>query len=123
MSGVAFICVIDDDSSVRKALLNLIESMEFKGCGHRSAEDALGCGDAEAAACILTDIHMPGLDGFALKRALDERGCVTPIIMMSGRDDVLLERRAQEAGAICFLRKPLHAEALARCLTHAVGNH
>ncbi len=119
MSGIPTICVVDDDSSVRNALINLIASMGFEGCSHHSAEAALISGDALAAACILTDIHMPGLDGFALKRRLDELGSETPVIMMTGRDDAHLERRAIEAGAMCLLRKPLRANALAKCLAEA----
>ena len=94
--------------------------MGYRCLGHRSAEEALDTGDAEASACVLTDIHMPGLDGFGLQRRLAELGADTPVIMMSGRDDVHLERRAREAGALFFLRKPFHADVLARCLAHAV---
>ncbi|BBD96970.1 response regulator [Sphingobium amiense] len=121
MSGILTVCVVDDDPSVRNALVNLIASMGFRGCGYHSAEAALRSGDVLAAACILTDIHMPELDGFALKRRLDELGSDTPVIMMTGRDDAHLERRAIEAGAMCLLRKPLHADALARCLAEAFG--
>ena len=95
--------------------------MGFQSCGHQSAEAALDSGDAMAAACVLTDVHMPGLDGFGLKRRLNELGCGTPVIMMTGRDDPHLERRAYEEGALCLLRKPLRAEALARCLARAIN--
>lgn len=122
MSGVPTICVIDDDPSVRKALVGLIASMGFHSCGHPSVEDALSSGDAVSCACVLTDIHMPGIDGFGLKRLLDELGAGTPVIMMTGRDDAHLERRAKEAGAFCFLRKPLRAEALGKCLALAVAD-
>jgi FixJ family two-component response regulator len=121
LSGVLTICVIDDDPSVRKALVGLIASMGFESCGYPSAEAALDSGSAQTSACVLTDIHMPGLDGFALKRRLDAMGTGTPVIMMTGRDDVHLEQRAREVGAVCFLRKPLRAHALATCLARAVA--
>jgi FixJ family two-component response regulator len=118
--GGPLICVIDDDVSVRKALVGLIVSMGYRCCGHDSAEAALESGEAEAAGCILTDIHMPGLDGFALKQVLDARGCGAGMIMMTARSEGHLERRALEAGALCFMRKPLRAEALAKCLARAL---
>jgi FixJ family two-component response regulator len=121
LSGVPDVCVIDDDYSLRKALVGLITSMGFQCRGHGSAEAALECGDAERAGCVLTDIHMPGLDGFALKKRLDGLGRGDRVIMMTGRDDVLLEQRARDAGALCFLRKPLRAEALADCIAQAIG--
>lgn len=114
------ICVVDDDLSVREALLSLLASMGFAGCGHESAEEALRSGDATKATCILTDIQMPGLDGFALKRRLDEIGCVIPVIMMTARTDEHLERRARDVGAMCLLRKPFAAQTLARCLDEAI---
>jgi len=115
------ICVIDDDASVRRALVGLIASMGYRSCGHASAAESLESGQAEAAAVILTDIQMPGMDGFDLKRALDARGCATPVIMMTGRADGQLEIRALEVGAFCFMRKPLDAKSLAECLERALN--
>ena len=115
------ICVVDDDISVRRALSALIGSMGYRCAGYASAEALLASDDAEAASCIVTDIHMPGLDGFALKQLFDARGHHACVIMITARAETHLERRAFEAGAICFLRKPLLADALAACLARAVG--
>jgi FixJ family two-component response regulator len=117
------ICVVDDDLSVRKALVALIESMGYRCAGYASAEAVLESGDVGTASCILTDIHMPGLDGFALRRMLVDRGHPACMIMMTARSEAHLERRALEAGALCFLRKPLLADALAACLARAVCVH
>jgi FixJ family two-component response regulator len=112
--------VIDDDRSVRKALVGLIVSMGYCCAGYESAEAVLASEDAQDAACYLTDIHMPGLDGFGFKRRLDAQGCSAGVIMMTARPERHLERRALEAGAVCFLRKPLRADALARGLALAL---
>ncbi|WP_239479447.1 response regulator [Lichenicola cladoniae] len=95
--------------------------MGYRCVGYASAEAGLTSGHAQAADCIVTDIHMPGLDGFDLKQKLDARGSSGRVIMMTGRSDSRLELRAQEAGAFCLLRKPLHAGALAACLSRALG--
>jgi FixJ family two-component response regulator len=114
------ICIIDDDLSVRKALVGLITSLGYRCSGYESAEAVLSSDEVDCAACIVTDIHMPGLDGFGLKRVLDFRGCTAGVIMMTARVEGHLERRALEAGAVCFLRKPLRADALAKCLALAI---
>ena len=114
------ICVIDDDLSVRKALVGLIVSMGYRCSGYESAEAVLASEDARSAACYLTDIHMAGLDGFGLKRRLDAQGCSAGFIMMTARAEGHLEQRALEAGAVCFLRKPLRADALKNCLALAL---
>jgi FixJ family two-component response regulator len=62
--------------------------------GFESAEALLASNESEGAACFLTDIHMPGLDGFALKRVLDSRGCTAGFIMMTARIEGHLECRA-----------------------------
>ena len=121
MPGRPLICVVDDDAAVRRAIVGLINSMGYRCSGHPSAKAALDSGEAEAAACIVTDIHMPGVDGFALKQLLDDRGCCAGVIMMTARGEEHLERRAFEAGALCFMRKPLHAETLAKCLAQALA--
>jgi FixJ family two-component response regulator len=91
--------------------------MGYRCSGYESVEGVLSSGEADVAACIVTDIHMPGLDGFALMRELGSRGCRAGVIVITGRSEEHLERRALDAGAICFLRKPLRAEALARAIT------
>lgn len=121
MPAGPLICIVDDDLSVRKALVGLIVSMGYSCCGHASAEAVLNSGDAERAACIVTDIHMPDMDGFALKQAVAERGYRASIVMMTARSETHLERRALDAGAICFLRKPLRADILRKCLARAIA--
>jgi FixJ family two-component response regulator len=120
LAAEPLICVIDDDASVCKALVGLIVSMGYRCSGFASAESALASNEAAEAACFLTDIHMPGLDGFALKRLLDSRGYDAGVIMMTARVEQHLELRALEAGAVCFLRKPLRAGELARGLALAL---
>lgn len=113
--------MIDDDSSVRKALVGLIASMGYRCEGFPSAEACLDAGQAELAACIVTDIHMPGLDGFGLKRNLVARQCRTAVIMITGHGEAHLEKQAFDAGAFDFFRKPLRAELLAKSLFLAMG--
>ncbi|WP_158746503.1 response regulator transcription factor [Acidisphaera sp. L21] len=120
MLKTPLVCVIDDDPSLRKALIGLIASMGYRCCGYASAEGYLASGDVEFVGCILSDIQMPGLDGFAFKEILDAGGCRAGFIMMTARSEVHLERRALEAGAVCFLRKPLCVDQLATCLERAV---
>jgi FixJ family two-component response regulator len=115
------VCVIDDDISVCRALVELVTSMGYRCSGHDSAEALLASVDAADAHCIVTDIHMPGLDGFGLKQQLASRGCRAKVIMITARTEEHLERRALAAGAICFLRKPLRADALAESLSLALG--
>jgi FixJ family two-component response regulator len=114
------ISIIDDDESLRAALVELIGSLGHEARGFCSAEEFLASGAMSSFDCIITDIHMSGMSGFDLKKALAGRRCTVPVIMITARSDPALEGRAFAAGAIAFLRKPFEADTLIACLDRAV---
>jgi FixJ family two-component response regulator len=114
------ISIIDDDESMRSAVVALVRSAGYEAQGFASAEDFLGCGTVESFACIITDIQMPGMSGIELKQHLTACKCPVPVIMVTARHDQGLEERAIASGAACFLRKPFDADALVGCLEGAL---
>src|ERR1700761_4237435 len=114
------ISIVDDDTSMRDALVGLIRSLGYEVRGFASAEDFLACEDIKRFSCAITDIQMPGMSGFELKRQLDERHGALPIIMITARLDPGLKERAMSVGAACFLRKPFKTNALVDCLERAL---
>jgi FixJ family two-component response regulator len=113
------VSVIDDDESFRLALVASLSSLGYRIRGFASAdefiaEDRAGCYD-----CIITDIHMPGIGGFDLKRLLAARGSTVPVIMITARGEQGLESKAAASGAVCLLRKPFETDALIDCLERA----
>lgn len=72
-------------------------------------------------ACVVTDIQMPGMSGFDLKRAMNDRDCTVPVIMITARGEPELEQSAFASGALCFLRKPIDSNMLADCLVRALN--
>ncbi|PRD43082.1 response regulator [Phyllobacterium phragmitis] len=81
-----------------------------------SAEEFLESGVISDSSCVITDIQIPGMSGIALKRTMDERGCCIPVVMIPARAELGLEEKALASGALCFLRKPIDAKALAECI-------
>jgi two-component system response regulator FixJ len=67
-------------------------------------DHSLDVAEGIADGCILLDVNMPEPDGFAVKRALTERGISVPVIMMSGSGDLSL--LAMRAGVDDFMQKP-----------------
>jgi FixJ family two-component response regulator len=114
------IAVIDDDQSFQAALVELLCSLAYEVRGFASAEEFAAAGMADPYACIITDIHMPGMSGFDLKRLLASRGCRVPLIMVTAGTDPGLEGKAMSRGAIGLLRKPFEASALIGCLERAL---
>jgi FixJ family two-component response regulator len=115
------ISIIDDDESMRRAVVALIRSAGYEARGFASAEEFLASGVVAGFACIITDIQMPGMSGIELKQHLLAIQCLVPVIMITARHDMDLEGKALASGAICFLRKPFEADILIRCLESALG--
>jgi FixJ family two-component response regulator len=110
------ISIVDDDDSMRDALVGLFRSLGYDARGFASAEEFLACSELKRFACTVTDIQMPGMNGFELKRQLDQRHGKLPVIMITARSEPGLEEKAISSGAACFLRKPFETETLVTCV-------
>jgi len=62
--------------------------------------------------CVIADIRMPEMDGFALQQRLAAPRSTFPLIMVTGHGDVSLAVRAMKAGAIDFIEKPFTADEI-----------
>jgi FixJ family two-component response regulator len=114
------IAIVDDDESMRRALVALVRSAGYEGHGFASAVEFLASGTVSSFACIVTDIQMPGMSGIELKQHLTASQMSMPVIMITARHDLGLEDAANASGAACFLRKPFEADTLIRCIEDAL---
>lgn len=114
------VSIVDDDASVRQALIGLVHALGWRTLAFDSAEAFLGDQAASASDCVVTDIQMPGLSGIELKDQLSARGCDAPVIMITARDEPALKAKAEASGAYCFLRKPFAGDAMIACLEGAL---
>jgi len=108
----ALVSIVDDDLSVRRSAQRLLRSSGLRAKVFASAEDFLKSGSVEETACLLLDVSMPGMNGLELQRRLAEINHTIPIVFLSARASEEEERRALQAGAAGFLRKPVSKEAL-----------
>jgi FixJ family two-component response regulator len=122
MADALLISIVDDDDAMREALVGLVRSLGYEVRDFASAEDFLACNDLGKFACAITDIQMPGMNGFELKRELSTRQDSLPVIMITARAEPGIEGKAMSSGATCFLRKPFEAETLANCLQRVLGS-
>jgi len=112
MAREPLIAVIDDDDSFRVALVEALSSLGYGALGFASAEDFFAGGGTGPYDCVITDVHMPGMSGFDLKRRLVAHASGLPVIMITADTEPELEARAAAAGAVCLLRKPFQADAV-----------
>jgi FixJ family two-component response regulator len=115
----AIVFVIDDDASFRGSVELLIRSTGFKTQGFGSADEFLASQMSDAPACLVLDVHLPGLSGLELQQELGKRGIFAPIIFITGQGNIPMTVRAMKAGAVEFLSKPFHDEDLLNAINDA----
>jgi two-component system response regulator FixJ len=82
----------------------LLKSGGYSVEQYSSGADFLDVADELTDGCVLLDINMPEPDGFAVHRALIDRGVLLPVVMMTGSGDLTV--LAMRAGVADFMQKP-----------------
>jgi FixJ family two-component response regulator len=115
------ISIIDDDPSVREATQSLIRSLGYAAEAFSSAEEYLQSDCVRESACVITDLHMPGMSGEDLQDRLIAQGHQIPMIFVTAYFEELARDRVMDAGAFGFLPKPFSDESLIECLDKALN--
>lgn len=120
MSTSSVIAIVDDDAGVRGSLDSLMRSVGMTTRAFSSAEDLLACGDQAGLACIVTDLHMPGMNGLELQAEMLRRGWPNPLILMTAFPTDAARDQALAGGALAFLTKPIDPDSLLDAIEGAV---
>jgi len=112
--------LVDDDARLREALRGLLEAHGRTVIAFDSAQAYLSHARADAAACLVLDLELPGTSGLELQQRLGV-GMGPPIIFISGRGDIPKTVRAMKAGAIEFLTKPVLPDTLLGAVATALS--
>ncbi len=112
--------VLDDDSTVRDGLSNLLKSVDIAVETFGSAEDFLRSKRPDRPACLILDVRLPGTSGLDFQQDLARLGVSMPIIFVTGHADVPMSVQAMKAGAVEFLCKPFREEELLRAVRSAI---
>ena len=113
------IYVVDDDESVCRALKTLLMTYEFEVMTFNSAKSFFDAVPSDAPGCLVLDIHMPGLDGWAMQKRIFDSGSKRPVIFISAEKQDNAADRALKAGAVGFLQKPFNDQALVDLINQA----
>jgi len=98
--------IIEDDRSVRSALVNLISATGLEAVSFDSVDSFMDEAVSALAGCFLLDIKLPGVSGLEFLTEMKARHLHLPVILISGYGDVPLTVQGMKAGAIDFLTKP-----------------
>ena len=116
----SLVYVIDDDTSMLKAIGRLLESEDYSVEMFTGAREFLARVPHTGPSCVILDLNLPGLNGLELQQALAERGLGEQIIFITGGASVPTCVQAMKAGAVDYLSKPFGDEELLYALEQAL---
>jgi FixJ family two-component response regulator len=112
--------LIDDDKSVRTALVRLLKSAGYPARQFASGEAFLRECSTDPPGCLLLDLRLPTLSGLDLIETLVQRGSPFGVIVISGRGEIQDGVNAMKLGAVDFLTKPLDETQLLQRVAFAL---
>ena len=119
--AAAVVSVVDDDPSILRALKRLIRTEGLSVETFESAEDFLRSPKRDRTACLVLDVRLRGMSGFALLEGLEGGGLRIPTVLITAHDDAPTRERAQRAGAVEYLRKPFDEQLLITAVHRAMA--
>jgi FixJ family two-component response regulator len=106
------IAVVDDEETVRKALVRLLQAAGYDARAFSSGAALLQSLSTYDPDCLVLDLQMPGLSGTDVQRALKHAGVDIPVVVMTAHDSALARAECLREGAIAYLCKPVDERAL-----------
>jgi FixJ family two-component response regulator len=114
------ITIVDDDRLYRESMQKLVVLMGYTVEAFPSAADFLRSRHLSDTACLVADVHMPGMTGVELHRYLVGAGYAIPTILVTAYPDEVIRDQALKDGVVCYLSKPVDDDYLERCLRSAL---
>ena len=111
------VLVVDDDPKIRSLLRNVLEDDGFSVCEAQTSAEVIQCLEASNISLITLDLNLGSENGIEVARRIRKTSNV-PIIMVTGKDDVIDRVVGLEMGADDYITKPFHVrEVIARIRT------
>jgi FixJ family two-component response regulator len=112
------VAIVDDDPRLLESLEDLLESAGHVVRPFSSGQSLLNSNALPEIDCLITDIGMPGLDGFELQHLMNQRRPGLPVILITGRHDIA--ELPQPKGSR-FFQKPFNGQALLEAVREALA--
>jgi two-component system response regulator FixJ len=116
------IAVVDDEECIRKALQRLMTSAGLAVQVFSSGAEFLEWLKQKRPACVVLDLHMPGVSGFDVQARLAEANDKLPVIVITGNHTDETMNRVTSAGASAYFTKPVDDEQLLAAVNEAIGS-
>jgi FixJ family two-component response regulator len=108
--------IVDDDESICRALKTLLMTCGFTVKTFNSAQSFFDAVPNDEPGCLILDIRMPVLDGWATHKIIADSGSKRPVMFISAEEQADGIDRALKVGAVGFLQKPVDGEVLVQLI-------
>lgn len=119
------ILIIEDDESVRKAIVRLFESKKYRVLAAGSAVELLSVLYDTPIDLIILDVGLPWINGYEIAKMMKEHGDLrkVPIVFLSGNQDSDAMKKGFQVGAHDFITKPFDIEKVAKTIDVLLDLH
>ena len=106
------ILVVEDDVKLNQIVCTYLSGAGYLATGCYSAAEAFDAMEATMFSLIVSDIMMPGMDGFAFAEAIRDADKAIPIIFLTAREDMAAKQKGYRIGIDDYLVKPVEMDEL-----------
>ena len=106
------ILVVEDDTDLNRSVCSFLNQSGYEATGCLNAEDAFDAMYDTVFDLIVSDIMMPGIDGFEFVKSVREINEEIPILFMTARDDFAAKQRGYRVGVDDYMVKPIDLDEL-----------
>ncbi|MEX1083592.1 MAG: response regulator, partial [Xanthobacteraceae bacterium] len=114
------IFIVDDDPAVCDALAVIFTLEGYRVTSFGDGPSLLDAARSTTPACILLDVHMPGMSGLDVLKRLNAQHFPCPIFIISGQGDIPMAVEAIKQGALDFIEKPFDANTVVTRVCEAI---
>ena len=106
------VLIVEDDAALREALIDTLHAAGIAALAAGDAEEALQKMQTEDIALVISDVHMPGPNGYELLTSIKQLRPDLPVVLMTAHGTVAQAVSAMREGATDYIVKPFDAQAL-----------
>ena len=119
-AAVPTVFIVDDDSGMRQAVQDLVESVGLRAESFSTGEEFLKRQRTTDPSCLVLDVRLPQMSGLDFQNKLADVGVQIPIIFITAHGDIPMSVRALKSGAVEFLTKPFRDQDLLDAIQQAL---